>query len=135
MVVSEISDAQEYWSIVVRETLNGCYSGRSPLVIPKNTESDGAAPHPSLAEGVLVQHVGELKGQLADWRASLNETDQGFHAVEFIDRYDCHMDAKDPFKDPLGHLIEDSPGTLALVGAVAIVGALGALAYALSRRD
>lgn len=45
------------------------------------------------------------------------------------------MDAKDPFKDPMGHLVEDSPGTLALVGGLALVGVMIARIYALSRQQ
>lgn len=79
----------------------------------------------------LKKHIGELKGQIADWRASFNDSESGFHAVEFGDRYECHIDKRDPFKDPIGHLIEDSPGTLFAVGLVAI-GAL--LLYTFSRK-
>ena len=126
-------EATEFWTSVVDATFRGGYTGGQPLVIPKNLEDGSHTPHPAETDGMLVRHVGELKGQLADWRCSIDGSDQGFHVVEFADCYQCHMDAKDPFKDPVGHLVEDSPGTLAVVGAVAAIGVLAALAYALSR--
>lgn len=134
MVGRRASSAHEFWEQIIQRTFDGGYTGGSPLIIQKIGTNGSWPPNPAGAPRTLVRNVGELKGQLADWRASLDGTDQGFHAVEFKDRFECHMDAKDPFKDPMGHLVEDSPGTLAVVGAVAVLGVLGVLAYALSRR-
>lgn len=49
--------------------------------------------------------------------------------MEFEDRYECHIDKVDPNKDPLGHLVNDSSGTLAsiIVGIAAL--AIGGGAY------
>jgi hypothetical protein len=133
MVTLGTSRARSYWEAVIRRTYSGGYTGESPLTIWKALPRGGEIPRPDDADGILIPSVGELKGQTNDWRASLDRTIAGFHAVEFQDRYECHMDAKDPFKDPLGHLVEDSPGTLVAVGAIAVLGIAAAIAYALSR--
>jgi hypothetical protein len=98
--------------------------------IPKILNNGQPTPHPRAA-GFFVHHVGELKGQVADWRASLNGDQRGFHAVEFSNRYECHLDKKDALKDPVGHLVEDSPGTLVAiaVGAIATAAIVGGIAY------
>lgn len=134
MVTNLSARSQDFWGNVVRQTFDGCYSGDSPLVVWKYGSDGTEVPPASRAYGILVRNVGELKGQIADWRASIEGTDQGFHAVEFADRYECHMDSKDPFKDPVGHLVEDSPGTLVLAGAATALVIGGIIAYALSRR-
>lgn len=128
-----VRSADSYWTEVARKTLAARRTGADPLVIPKSLANGMRTPHPSEATGVLVHHIGELKGQVADWRASFSEHDEGFHCVEYHDRYECHVDSKDPFKDPVGHLASDSPGTLVAIGAVAAVGAAAAIAYALTR--
>jgi hypothetical protein len=133
MVEFSGGDAAGFWAAVIEETLGGGYTGSSPLVIPKVRGWGGPTPHPSETAGLLVRHFGEIKGQSADWRGSIEGREEGFHALEYDDRYDCHIDSKDPFKDPVGHLVQDSAGTLAVVGVVAAVGILAALAYALSR--
>lgn len=119
--------SRDFWYMVISRTMSG-----GPLNFPKHLESGDEVPRPETS-GLLVRHVGELKGQVADWRASFTIDERGFHAVEFTERYECHLDKKDPLKDPLGHLVEDSPGTLALaVGLSAL--AIGATVYALSKR-
>ena len=119
--------SRDFWYSVISRTMS-----EGPLSFPKLMENGEEVPRPETS-GILVRHVGELKGQLADWRASFQDDVRGFHAVEFPERYDCHLDNKDPLKDPLGHLVEDSPATLALaVGLGAL--ATGAAIYAMSRR-
>lgn len=122
-------DAPGFWQSIIEWTLS-----EGTLTFPKAQESGLVVPRPE-DSGFLVKHVGELKGQLADWRASLDNDQRGFHAVEYEDRFECHIDHKDPFKDPLGHLVEDSPGTLGLIiGGIAVAGLAGGLAYYYRRK-
>lgn len=136
MVESSEGDADSFWARVIEKTLRGGYTGNSSLVVPKHRRSGEPTPHPSDATGVLVHHIGELKGQVADWRGSIEGREEGFHAVEYEDRYECHIDSKDPFKDPLGHLAQDSPGTLAAIaiGGIAAAALTGAALYYSKKR-
>lgn len=124
-----LGDPVSYWRWVISETYE-----RRQLKLSKQTISGDIVPRPEDTNGMLVRHMGELKGQLADWRASFRDTTEGFHAVEFSDYYYCHIDKKDPLKDPIGHLVEDSPQTLELLFTVVLVLLTGALVYALASR-
>lgn len=73
--------------------------------IPKNIEK----PEES---GLFKRSIGEIKGQLRDYRCSIFDSNLGIHVVEFIDKYEIHVDKYDPYKKPLEHLIIDSPETL-----------------------
>jgi len=126
MAMSE-QDSRDFWYSVISRTMSD-----GPLSVDKLLESGEEVPRPE-ASGLLIRHVGEIKGQIADWRASFDNDERGFHAVEYSDRYDCHLDNKDPLKDPLGHLVEDSPGTLALAVGLGLLAA-GATVYALTRK-
>jgi hypothetical protein len=122
-------DAREFWISAINRTL----SEGQPISFPKILESGDPVPQPSAA-GFFTQSIGEIKGQIADWRASLQDDERGFHAVEYTDRFECHLDKKDPAKDPFGHLVEDSPSTLALgIGVAAL--AIGATLYYLYRKE
>ncbi len=56
--------------------------------------------------------IGEIKGQIADYRLSIDDSDLGIHAVEFIDRYEVHVDLYDPYKKPIKHLLLESPKSI-----------------------
>ncbi|MBX8638631.1 MAG: hypothetical protein KIY11_09805, partial [Thermoplasmata archaeon] len=103
-------EAISFWKWVISET----YEKRQ-LNLGKQFVNGESIPRPEKTTGMLVRHIGEPKGQIADWRASFADSDEGFHAVEFADRYYCHIDKKDPLKKPLEHLVEDSPQTLELL--------------------
>lgn len=61
--------------------------------------------HPSM-EG-FARSVGEIKGQLADWRKTLLDG-TCLHVIEFPSKYVCHRDKKNPNEDPVGHLWADA---------------------------
>ncbi len=71
----------------------------------------------------------------ACWRARFIDSDEGFHAVEYRDRYECHIDRKDPLKDAWGHLVEDSPGTLSPIATIGILMTIFGLIYYLSSKE
>ena len=122
------SEADNFWKTVISQTLTGGYNGKRPLILSKYFENGSEIPRPE-DTSILHRSLGELKLQKADWRASFQKLDQGFHAVEFNDRYDCHIDKVDPDKDPIGHLVEDSPGTFValIVGSLVLIS--GGIAY------
>lgn len=123
------NDAYLIWNSIIQQTLS---AGR-PLKFPKTMSNGKQIPPPDQAKPTILQrHVGEIKGQIADWRASFEDSSSGFHAVEFEDYYETHIDSIDPLKDPLGHLVKDSPGTL--VGIIAAVAIGGLLAYVFTRK-
>ena len=122
------SDADKFWNTVISHTLTGGHDGKSPFVLSKYHSDGTEVPRPN-ASSYLHWRVGELKWEnKQDWRASFEASEQGFHAIEFKDRYECHIDKVDPDKDPLGHLVQDSPGTLA-VAVIAGIAAIGGTAY------
>ena len=124
------NEAYLIWNSIIQQTIS---LGR-PLRFPKMMENGNPIPDPDqCTPKILTKHLGELKGQLADWRASFANSIRGFHAVEFADYYDTHIDSVDPLKDPLGHLVKDSPATL--VGVISAVAIAGVLAYIFTRKD
>ncbi len=130
--MGEVNEAYSIWISIIEQTVSAGHK----LKFPKEMDNGEIIPPPDEANPkILRKHIGELKGQKADWRASFENSDHGFHAVEFADHYETHIDSVDPLKDPLGHLVNDSPGTLITIGvisAIAITG--GALAYVFTRK-
>ncbi|MHB8361792.1 MAG: hypothetical protein ACYDAO_05695 [Thermoplasmataceae archaeon] len=126
--MTSYNDAYLIWNSIIEQTLS---AGR-PLRFKKVMNNGKEIPSPKETQPtILVKNLGEIKGQIADWRASLNNSPAGFHAVEFQDHYETHIDSVDPLKDPLGHLVKDSPGTL--VGVIAAIAIGGLLAYVFTR--
>ena len=80
----------------------------------------------------FVASIGELKGQLADWRLPLPDK-RGIHAVEFENKYSAHWDNKDPTMDWLGHLLEDAFHWVIIIGAIAAFAIVGIVWYLWSR--
>ena len=72
-------------------------------------------PRPEKAN-LLRWSLGEPKGQIADWRASFLNREEGFHALEYKNYYECHIDRINPHKNLPGHLIQDSPHLLLIAG-------------------
>ena len=128
--MEEFNKAYFIWSSIIEQTV----SAGHPLRFSKEMDNGEIIPSPNETNPkILTRHIGELKGQIADWRASFTDSKMGFHAVEFEDYYETHIDSVDPLKDPLNHLIKDSPGTLiGIIAAIGIVG--GIVVYAFTRK-
>lgn len=122
-----LGNAQEFWRTVISRT----YENKPTVFKLLKLFPDGnQVPRPESTGELLKRHIGELKGQIADWRASFTDSDEGFHAVEFQDRYECHIDKWDPLKNAWKHLVEDSPGSLALIAAAGLgIATVAGLAY------
>lgn len=61
--------------------------------------------------------LGDLNGACKQYRC-----DPNIHMLEYPDMYKAHRDRFDPRKNPLDHLIYDSPETLAALFAGSIIG-------------
>jgi hypothetical protein len=59
-----------------------------------------------MMEGAHETRLGERRGAKKQFRYG------NLHIREYDDEYVVHMDNADPRKDPLGHLLKDSPETL-----------------------
>ncbi len=108
-----MSSPYEFWNQVVSEVLV-----EDRLTVPKSPS--GYVPRPENS-GLFVKSIGEPKGQIADWRASIPGTVRGVHAVEFGDRYEVHVDRFDPTKKPISHILLESPGSAILLGALGLL--------------
>lgn len=107
----------DFWNGVISEVLI-----RNNMTIFKVLSDGTEVPHPS-ESGLFRKSIGEMKGQIADWRASISGSDKGVHVVEFRDCYRIHVDEYDPHKKPVEHLIHDSPKT----GAALAIAGIGVL--------
>lgn len=61
--------------------------------------------------------LGDPEGAYKQYRC-----DPNIHILEYPDRYKVHKDRVDPGRDPLGHLICDSPETLPALGVAGTSG-------------
>ncbi len=112
MLPRNYDSSPDFWNSVIASVLS--YGSAE---IPKIDRNGIRVPEPEKS-GLFHRSVGERKGQIADWRASITGSRRGIHAVEFDDRYSVHVDRFDPDKEPLKHLLVDSPKTLiGLLGA------------------
>lgn len=128
--MEEFNEAYSIWISIIEQTV----SAGQPLEFPKEMDNGKIIPSPDETKPkILTRHIGEPKWQIADWRASFTDSKKGFHAVEFEDRYETHIDSVDPLKDPLNHLIKDSPKTLVgIISAIVVAG--GIVGYAFMRK-
>ena len=60
--------------------------------------------------------LGDPKGCLRQYRGA-----NGLHVREYEEYFEIHRDQVDPRVDPLGHLLRDSPETLAAFGAATVL--------------
>ncbi|MCL4323555.1 MAG: hypothetical protein M1498_03835 [Candidatus Thermoplasmatota archaeon] len=110
-----VLNSTSFWQGKIEEARLG-----EKVTVPKNI---GLATSPKPKDsGLFRRSVGEIKGQIADWRATVPETGQCVHAVEYRDRYELHIDKYDPATNPVEHLLHDSPkyGTILLAGTFAV---------------
>ena len=86
----------------------------------------GAVPHP-LSVG-FDRSVGELRGQVADYRAELPDG-RGLHIRDMVSHWAAHWDHVFPTLERwVDHLKEDSPGWYAFLIASIVVAAATAIA-------
>jgi hypothetical protein len=72
---------------------------------------------PSLKDfGFVETSLGDPLGSLRQFRNST-----GLHAREYEEYFEVHRDKFDPRANPLGHLIHDSPETLAAFGSASLI--------------
>lgn len=107
-----MSAPYDFWKQVVSQALV-----ENRLTVPKSPH--GFVPRPE-DSGLFVKSIGEPRGQVADWRASVPGTVKGVHAVEFTDCYEVHVDRFDPAKKPISHLLLESPGSAILIAALGL---------------
>jgi len=75
---------------------------------------------PSIRDfGFVETSLGDLDGSIRQFRNST-----GLHAREYEEYFEIHRDQFDPRVSPLGHLIHDSPETLAAFGTASLIGPL-----------
>ena len=94
------------------------------LIKPAHEEwriSKNLMPHP-LRIG-FYPSLGDPYGQIADYRVPLTDR-RSIHSREYKSNYGFHWDRRDPSLDPLGHLIEDAPHWLIILGIGVVVGIL-----------
>ena len=95
------------------------------LIIPK-------AMLGNLSEFGFCESIGELQGQLRDFRLALPDR-RGIHIREYNDYYKMHWDIVDPHTDPMNHLRYDAPHFF-VVGALALGMLIGAAYTPRNRR-
>ncbi|MEM0155293.1 MAG: hypothetical protein QW597_01650 [Thermoplasmataceae archaeon] len=105
----------DFWNATLARVLMA-----GSLTIQKVDSFGNKVPDP-FSSGLFRRSIGEPKGQIADWRASIEGSERGVHVVEFRDRYELHVDRYDPYKNPLKHIVYDSPKT----GLSLVLGGIG----------
>ena len=71
---------------------------------------------PSLPEGYEESRLGASDGALIQYRGR-----SGVHVREYKDHFLVHSDRFDPRKNPLLHVVVDSPETLLALGSAAVI--------------
>lgn len=112
------------WKSVVGKA--SCLPSHSDIIVSKRIIT-----HPKYAG--FVESVGEPQGQKADYRLTLKDG-RSIHAREFQDHYKVHWDKIDPSVDPFGHMLEDAPHWLVIIGLLFLAG-LGAYTASRSKYD
>ena len=69
---------------------------------------------------VLEKDKGALEALVPYFMKGLGGSDRGIHVVEFDDHYEMHIDQFDPRKNPIKHLLIDSPKYGFAIGAVTL---------------
>lgn len=105
----------DFWNSVVASVLS-----YGEMEFSKTMPDGSLVPEPARS-GLFTRSIGEQKGQVADWRSSIPHSKRGIHVVEFQNSYSVHVDQFDPNKDPVRHLLVDSPKTLLSLFGVGLV--------------
>ena len=63
------------------------------IYVPKNMDNP-------MKTGLFKISVGKIRGQIRDYRGSIDGSTLGMHIVEFLDHYEVHVDRFDPYKKP-----------------------------------
>lgn len=108
----------DFWNEVISSALT-----LGSVDVPKVSVSGEHVPEP-METGLFYRSIGEQKGQIADYRLSLKNSESGIHVVEFLDHYSVHVDRFDPARYPIRHLVHDSPKTIIQLLGAGIIGAL-----------
>ena len=82
-----------------------------------------SVPHP--LEAGFREGLGDPVGQKANYRLAL-PNGRGLHVKEYDHHYLIHWDRVDPSIDLVGHIIEDAPHVLAILGIGGIAVIIGA---------
>lgn len=114
MSVDMPKNSYDFWNSVVASVLS--YGN---IDVPKIAPDGQEVPGPE-ESGLFRKSIGERKGQIADWRSTIPDSIRGIHVVEFEDHYSVHVDRFDPGKDPVRHLLVDSPKTFFSIAAAGI---------------
>ena len=119
LAIMKYNQPPDFWnSILARALIDG------ELTVRKSDDFGNRVPEPS-SSGLFRRSVGEPKGQIADWRASIEGSVRGVHVLEYSDRYEIHVDSFDPYKRPFQHILFDSPKT----GMALLMGGIGAALF------
>lgn len=71
------NDANSFWKAVIANTFENNYTGKNPLILSKYFEDGGEIPRPENTN-FMKRHLGEIKFQKADCRASLEGIKKDF---------------------------------------------------------
>ncbi len=118
MVETANRSPYDFWNTVVASVLS-----YGSMDLPKTFPDGNSVPAPETS-GLFSRSIGERKGQVADWRSSIPNSKRGVHVVEFEDHYSVHVDRFDPNKDPVRHLLLDSPKTIVSLLATGLISML-----------
>ena len=113
-----VDTTPDFWNEVISSAL-----AHGNVDVPKVSVDGETVPEP-METGLFYRSIGEQKGQIADYRLSLKNSESGIHVVEFRDHYSVHVDRFDPARHPVKHLVHDSPKTILQLLAAGIIGAL-----------
>ncbi|MCL4345071.1 MAG: hypothetical protein M1375_00875 [Candidatus Thermoplasmatota archaeon] len=108
-------DPRIFWKKAISDVLS-----RGKINLNKVDRYGEEIPRPE-DSGLFKRSIGEIRGQMSDWRASLDGSTKGIHVVEFRDHYEVHVDRFDPYKKPVEHLLYDSPIYGAVLTGVSII--------------
>jgi hypothetical protein len=78
----------------------------------KNEVTISKAVLPELPPEAVANSLGDRRGAKRQYRVE----NTNIHIREYQDKFVIHVDREDPRKHPLGHLLRDSPETLAAAG-------------------